>query len=80
MKKQLYSLRMKEGTPIIQYLNAFNRILSDLLALEVKLEEEHKALLLLSYLPSSYDHLATTIMYGKETLELEDARQMLQNN
>jgi len=48
-----------------------------LLALEVKLEEEDKALLLLSSLPSSYDHLATTIMYGKDTLELEDVRQML---
>jgi len=51
-----------------------------LLAQEVKLEEEDKALLLLSSLPSSYDILATTIMYGKETLELEDVRKMLQNN
>jgi len=50
-----------------------------LLALEVKLEED-KALLLLSSLLSSYDHLATTIMYDKETLELTDVRQMLQNN
>ena len=58
---------MKEGTPILQHLNAFNRILSDLLALEVKLEED-KALMLLSSLPSTYDHLATTIMYDKKTL------------
>jgi len=50
------------------------------LTLEVKLEEEDKTLLLLSSLPSSYDHLATTIMYGKESLELEDVRPMLQNN
>jgi len=50
------------------------------LALEVKLEEEDKSLLLLSYLSSGYDHLATTIMYGMETLELEDVRQMFQNN
>jgi len=79
MKKQLYILRMKEGMPILKYLNTFKRILSDLLALKVKLEED-KALLLLSSLPSSYDHLATTIMYGKEILELENVRQMLQNN
>ena len=74
MKKQLYSLRMKKCSPILQHLNTFNRILSDLLALEIKLEEEHKALLLLSSLPSSYEHLAATIMYGKETSELEDVR------
>ena len=77
MKKQLYSLRMNECTPILQHLKAFNKILSDLLALEVKLEEEDKALLLLSFLPSSYDYLATTIMYGNEILELEDVRQIL---
>jgi len=35
MKKQLYNLRMKEGTLILQYLNTFNRILSESLALEV---------------------------------------------
>ena len=69
---------LDEDTPILQHLNAFNRILSNLLALKVKLEE--KALLLLSSLLSSYDHLTTTIMYGKETLELEDVRQILQNN
>ena len=57
---------MKEGTPILQHFNIFNRILRDLLALKVKLEEKDKALLLLSSLPSNYDHLATTIMYGKE--------------
>ena len=35
--------------------------------LEVKLEEEDKSCLLLPSLTSSYDHLATTIMYGKVT-------------
>jgi len=48
-------------------MSAFNQILSDMLVLEVKLEEEDKALLLLSSLFQSYDHLATTIMYEKET-------------
>ena len=64
---------MKEGTSILQHLNIFDRILSDLLVLEIKLEEENNALLLLS-------SLTTTIIYGKETLELEDVRQMLLNN
>ena len=51
-----------------------------MLALEVKVEEEDKVVLLLSFLPSSYDYLATTIMYYRKTLELEDVRQMLQSN
>ena len=79
MKKQFYSLRMKKSTPILQYRNIFNRILSDLLALEVMTEED-KIFLLLFSLPSNDDHLATTIIYDKEILELEDVKQMLQNN
>jgi len=74
MKNQLYNLWMKKDTSILQHLNTFNRILSDLLALEVKLEEEDKTLMLLSSLPLSYDHLPTTIIYGKKTLELKDIR------
>ena len=74
LNKQLYSLRMKEGILVLQHLNTFNQILTDLLALEVKLEEKDKTLLLLSSLPHSYDDLATTIMYEKETLELKDVR------
>jgi len=88
LKKQLYSFRIKEGISVLQhlnafnlqYLNAFNRNLSDMLALKVKLEEEDKTLLLLSSLPQSYDHLARTIMYEKETVELEYVRQIFQNN
>ena len=45
MKKQLYIFRKKKGTHILQYLKTFNKILSDLLALEVKLEEEDKAII-----------------------------------
>jgi len=40
---------MNYGTLFLQHLNAFNLILSDLLALKVKLEEKDKALLLLSF-------------------------------
>lgn len=62
LKKQLNSLRMKEGTQILSHLNSFNKIMSDLLCLEVNLEEEDKALLLLSSLPGSYD---TQFLLGK---------------
>ena len=44
------------------------------MALEVKLEEKDKALLLLSSLPSTYDPSTTIIIYGKETVELENVK------
>ena len=67
---------MNYGTPFLQHLNAFNQILSDMLIPEVKLKEGN-TMMLLSSLPLSYDHLASTIMYEKDTLELKNIRQML---
>jgi len=46
MKKQFIQ-PSGEDTYILQHLNIFNKILSDLLALEVKLEEEDKVFLTL---------------------------------
>jgi len=41
-------------------------------SLEVKIEEEDKALLLLALLPLSFDNIATTLLFGKETLRLDE--------
>ena len=38
----------------------------------MKFEEEDMTLILLNSLPKSYDNLVTTLMWGKETLKLEE--------
>jgi hypothetical protein len=48
----------------------FNKILVDLVNLEVKIEDEDKALLLLCALPRSYEHFKDTMLYGKENCHL----------
>jgi len=53
LKKQLYGLRMKEGTSVLEHLNFFNKVINELLAVDVKIDEEDKALILLSSLPES---------------------------
>lgn len=77
VKKQLYGLQMKEGTNLLEHLNAYNMLNSQLVGFGVKLEEEDKAILLLASLPSSFDHLVTTILYGKETVSLDEATSAL---
>ena len=64
---------MKEGTHILDHMNIFNKIVSDLLCLEVKSKEEDKTLLLLASLPTLY-YLVTTILYERETLEIEEVK------
>ena len=80
LKKQLYGLRMKEGTTVLEHLNFFKKIISELLAVDVMIDEEDKTLILLSLLSESYDHIVTTILYGKKTLILEEVTTTLFSN
>ena len=63
LKKQLNGLCTKEGTAVLEHLN-FNKVISELFV-DGKIDEEDKALILLSPLSKSYDHIVTTILYGK---------------
>ena len=71
LKRQLYSLRM-EGTKIADHLNVFNTLIFQLSDMEVKMEEEDKAITLLCSLPDSWDHFVTSIILSTaDSLKLE---------
>ena len=76
LKKQLYRLCMKEETTVLEHLN-FNKIMSELLAVDVKIDEEDKALILFSLLPESCAHIIITMLNSKETLILEEVTSTL---
>ena len=44
---------------------------------DINYEDEDKALLLLASLSTSFDHLVTTWMYGKETIVLKEVTSAL---
>ncbi|PKA49510.1 Retrovirus-related Pol polyprotein from transposon TNT 1-94 [Apostasia shenzhenica] len=71
---------MSEGANLLEHMNVFSKMISQLRSINVKLEEENEALLLLSSLPKSYDHLVTTILYGKDTLKVEEVNATLLSN
>jgi len=52
LKKQLYGLRMKEGSAVLEHLNFFNKVISELLTVDIKIDEKDKALILLSLFQS----------------------------
>lgn len=77
LKKRLYTLRMKEGTSLQNHLNEFNQIIMDIKNIGIKLEEEDHALLLICSLPSSYENVCNSMLYGKDTIKLEDVKATL---
>ena len=80
LKKQLYGLRMKEGTAVLEHLNFFNNVIGELLAVNVKTDEKDNVLILLNSFSQSYNHIITTILYGKETLILDEVTSTLLSN
>jgi len=63
---------MTEEADFNQYLDEFNKITTELDSLEVKIEKEGKALLLLASMPSSFDNIVTSHLFGKKTLRLDE--------
>jgi len=62
----------------MEQLTEFNKILDDLENIEVQLEDEGKAILLLCSLPKSFESFKDTILYGKEgTVTLEEVQAAL---
>ncbi|GKC71610.1 retrovirus-related pol polyprotein from transposon TNT 1-94, partial [Tanacetum coccineum] len=72
LKKKLYTFYMSGGRKIFEHIDEFNKIVLDLTNIEVKFKYENLALLLLTYLPASYEHFVDTFLYGREALTLED--------
>jgi len=78
LKQQLYLFKMVESNAIIEQLTEFNKIFDDLENIEVHLEDEDKAILLLCALPRSFESFKNTMLYGKEgTVNLEEVQAAL---
>ncbi|KAL0337525.1 UNVERIFIED_CONTAM: hypothetical protein Scaly_2027600 [Sesamum calycinum] len=59
------------GSDLAQHVNVFNQIITDLACLNVNIEDEDRVMILLCLLPFSYEHLVTTLTYGKETIKVD---------
>ncbi|KAH9781363.1 Integrase catalytic domain-containing protein [Citrus sinensis] len=79
MKMKLYTFSMKEGTSMRDHVDEFNKLILDLENVNVMLEDEDRALILLSSLPDSYEHFVDTLLYGRQTLTLKDVKNALES-
>jgi hypothetical protein len=67
LKERLYTIRISEGTSMHSHLNEFNSIIMDLESLDVKIDYEDKAILLVVSLPPSFKHFKEIMLYGNHT-------------
>ena len=77
LKSKLFTCKMEEGTSIREYINRFDRIISDLKDIDVTVEDEDQALMLLLSLPKSFENLVQTLMLVGETLSMDETRNSL---
>ncbi|KAH9799312.1 hypothetical protein KPL71_000313 [Citrus sinensis] len=78
MKRRLYTFSMKEGVAIKDHLDEFNKLILDLENVNIDLEDEDRALILLSSLPDTFEHFVDTLLYGRQTLMLKDVKSALE--
>ncbi|KAJ4723126.1 Retrovirus-related Pol polyprotein from transposon TNT 1-94 [Melia azedarach] len=77
LKQRLFSLRMQKGMPLRDHLDKLNTILLELRNIDVKVEDEDAALIMLVSLPLSYENFVQSFIVGKDTVSLEEVRSSL---
>nr|GEX86320.1 retrovirus-related Pol polyprotein from transposon TNT 1-94 [Tanacetum cinerariifolium] len=72
LKKKLYTYYMSPGTKLSDHIDEFNKLILDLAKIDIEIEDEDQAHMLLTSLPSSYENFVETLLYGRESLTIKD--------
>nr|GEZ50051.1 retrovirus-related Pol polyprotein from transposon TNT 1-94 [Tanacetum cinerariifolium] len=77
--RQLVNTNMTEGAAVADHVNEFNSVISKLLSIDIKFDDEMHALLLLSSLPDSWSGTVTAVSStsGTNKLTFEGIRDMI---
>ena len=70
--KKLYLLRMNDGDSVIEHLNAFNTVISQLFYVDINMNEEDKCTSLLFSLSDSWDSFGMAIGSNNTTLKFDN--------
>ncbi|GKF26500.1 hypothetical protein Tco_0082394, partial [Tanacetum coccineum] len=71
-KKKLYTYYMSPGTKLGDHIDEFNKLILDLENIDIEIEDEDQALMMLTLLSPSYENFVETLLYGRESLTMKD--------
>ncbi|MFQ6620309.1 hypothetical protein Gotur_000837 [Gossypium turneri] len=74
LKHRLYTFYMNESKHLKGYISQFFTLLNDLKNIEVQIDDEDQATLLLCSLPHSYKSFRETLIYGRANISFEDVK------
>ena len=79
LMQRLFNLHMSEGESVVDHINEFNMIVSQLSSVEINFEHEIKALILMSSLPESWDTVVVAIssFRGYDKLKFDEIRDVV---
>ena len=67
IERRLYHFQMKRGLSIDEHMNNYTKLLTDLVNVDVKIDEEDKAVILLDSLPDEeYETFTLTLINGRQ--------------
>ncbi|KAH1033056.1 hypothetical protein J1N35_045230 [Gossypium stocksii] len=74
LKQRLFTFRMNEGKLLRDHISQFITLLNELKNVEVHIDDEDQAMLLLCSLPHSYKSFRETLIYGRDKLSFENVK------
>lgn len=77
LKQKLYSFRMTDDKLITVLIDDFNKILDDLSCIDVAVQDEDQAIMLLNALPKSYEQFKDPIIFGRSAITSEEVKTMV---
>jgi len=79
LKGRLFGFKIAEDKPISDSLDEFNRIVIDLENIDVKIDDEDQAVMILNALPKNYSNFVEAMKYARESLTLEEVQAALKS-
>ncbi|GJV32128.1 retrovirus-related pol polyprotein from transposon TNT 1-94 [Tanacetum coccineum] len=77
---RLFTFYMHSDKKLSEHIDEFNKLIGDLANIDVDIDDEDQALMLLTSLPSSYDNFVETLLYERESLELGEDKDCPKRN